>query len=96
MDEQDDARIRSTAALTLCEAIITALVDKGLLSDTEAAQLFEDSIDAHIEHARTGAEPDFHSSVAELLKHLSVGANSVSAPSQKSWQTEALRRIEKD
>lgn len=75
-DHHQAARAGS-AALSLSEALILTLLEKGLLEEHEIDAMFEAAISAHDQQARSGHAPDLHASIAELLRRLQAHGNSV-------------------
>lgn len=75
-DHRQAARAGS-AALSLSEALILTLLDKGLLEEHEIDAMFEAAISAHDQQAKSGRAHDLHTSIAELLRRLQAHGNSV-------------------
>lgn len=73
--------ICGAAALSLLEAIILTLKDKGALSDIEIDEAFMAAIRAHQERP-DAAEGGFHGLVASTLEVLRVEGNSVRVPTR--------------
>jgi hypothetical protein len=77
------ARLRASpdrfgvAALSVCESLILALKERGILDDAEIHGLLEDVSSAHRNAAADGDDPDLHESVAEIADEIMNGGNSV-------------------
>ncbi len=68
------------AALSICEALLLAMNDRGLLSESEILGVLRDAAATH-ENAAVGAgEPGKHQAVADLINGIIAGGNSVRRP----------------
>jgi hypothetical protein len=65
------------AALSVCESLILALKERGVLDDAEIHGLLEDVCSVHRNAAADGEDPDLHESVADIADELMNGGNSV-------------------
>ena len=65
------------AALSICESLILALKERGLLDDAEIQGLLEDVVSAHRNAAADGNDPDLHASVAAIADDIMNGGNSM-------------------
>jgi hypothetical protein len=65
------------AALAICESLLLALQERGILDDAEIHGLLEDVASAHRNAAAYGEHPDLHGSVADIADELMNGGNSV-------------------
>lgn len=65
------------AALSICEALLLAMNDSGVLPEHEIVGVLRDAAASH-EHA-AGTEPEMadHRAVAELIEAIIAGGNSV-------------------
>jgi hypothetical protein len=66
------------AALSVCESLILALKERGILDDAEIHGLLEDVRSAHRNAAADGDNPDLHDSVADIADQIMNGGSSVS------------------
>jgi hypothetical protein len=66
------------AALSVCESLILALKERGILDDAEIQGLLDDVRSAHRNAAADGDNPDLHDSVADIADQIMNGGNSVS------------------
>lgn len=65
------------AALSLCESLILALTEAGVLDSREARGVLEDAMTAH-RHAALGAgDRDIHRTAASLIERIREGVISV-------------------
>lgn len=71
--------IAGTAALAICESLLLALNDHNILPEHEIVGILEDAADAH-ENAPAGEEDRLHAAVAQLIKGILAGGNSVRRP----------------
>jgi hypothetical protein len=60
------------AALTICESILLALVDKSTITAAEAREILEDAASVHVNAAMLNCSPDMHQQVAELIGAINV------------------------
>mgnify|MGYP003431445750 CR=1 FL=1 len=60
------------AALSICESILLALVDKSTITATEAREILEDAASVDINAAMLNCTPDMHQQVAELITAIKV------------------------
>jgi hypothetical protein len=65
------------AALSLCESLILALKERGVLDEAEIQGLLEDVCSAHRNAAAEGDDPELHESVADIADEIMNGGNSV-------------------
>ena len=66
------------AALSICEALLLAMNDGGLLPEHEIVGVLRDAAATH-ENA-TGSEPETHQAIAALINQIIAGGNSVRRP----------------
>jgi hypothetical protein len=65
------------AALSVCESLILALKERGILDDAEIRGLLEDVRSAHRNAAADGDNPDLHDGVADIADQIMNGGNSI-------------------
>lgn len=65
------------AALSICEALLLAMNDRGLLPEQEILGVLRDAAAAHENAVGTGVEMERHRAVAELINMIIAGGNSV-------------------
>lgn len=68
------------AALSICEALLLAMNDGGLLPESEIMGVLEDAAATHANAIGTEPEEETHRAVAELINAIIVGGNSVRRP----------------
>lgn len=68
--------IAGTAALAICESLLLALNDRGILPETEIVGILKDAAAAH-EYAPAGELDALHGAVASLINGILAGGNSV-------------------
>lgn len=73
----DDQTLSGMAALSICEALLLALNDAGILPENEIMGVLTDAAATH-EHA-LGSETDVekHQATAALIRRIIAGGNSV-------------------
>lgn len=76
-DQTDHAGM---AALAICEALLLALNDKGLLPEHEIVGILRDAAATHENAAEIGADTDNHLAVAKLINQIISSGNSVRRP----------------
>tara|TARA_B100002049_G_scaffold183076_1_gene140036 strand:+ start:188 stop:424 length:237 start_codon:yes stop_codon:yes gene_type:complete len=64
------------AAISICEALLLALNDGGLLPEDEINGLLEDAALAHENANGPKVETDAHRAVAEIIRGIFTGGNS--------------------
>jgi hypothetical protein len=64
------------AALAICEALLLALNDQGLLPEHEILGVLRDASETHKKAIGTDAERETHRAVAELIDRIIAGGNS--------------------
>lgn len=65
------------AALSICEALLLALHDKGLLPEHEIVGVLSDAASTHENAIGSDADMEMHRAVAELINLIIIGGNSV-------------------
>ena len=75
----DEAAAAGLAALTICEALILSLLDRGLLDETEANGLLEDVIAVHRSAAAVSDAPDLHEKVVRIVDRILQDGNGTRA-----------------
>lgn len=65
------------AALSICEALLLALNDRGLLPEHECVGILRDAAATHENAVGTGLEAEKHRAVANLINAIIAGGNSV-------------------
>ncbi len=65
------------AALSICEALLLALNDRGLLPEHEIVGVLRDAAATHENAVGTEEEVQSHRSVARLINAIIAGGNSV-------------------
>jgi hypothetical protein len=68
------------AALSICEALLLAMNDSGLLPEHEIVGVLRDAAAAHEYAKGSAAETESHRYVAELINQIIAGGNSVRRP----------------
>ena len=68
------------AALSICEALLLALNDRGLLPEHEIVGVLRDAAATHENAQGSEAETVTHRSVAALINQIIAGGNSVRRP----------------
>ena len=68
------------AALSICEALLLAMNDGGLLPEHEIIGVLRDAAATHENAKGSGAEMETHRSVAALINQIIAGGNSVRRP----------------
>ncbi len=65
------------AALSICEALLLALNDRGLLPEHEIVGILRDAAATHENALGTELETETHRAVADLINAIIAGGNSV-------------------
>lgn len=65
------------AALSICEALLLAMNDQGLLPEHEIVGVLRDAAATHENAVGTDQETDNHQAVADLINAIISGGNSV-------------------
>lgn len=68
------------AALSICEALLLAMNDRGLLPEQEIMGVLRDAAASHQNAVGTEIEIARHRSVADLINTIIAGGNSVRRP----------------
>ena len=68
------------AALSICEALLLALNDRGLLPEHEIVGVLRDAAATHENAVGTELEMERHRAVAEMINAIIAGGNSVRRP----------------
>jgi len=71
--------VAGTAALNKCESMLLALNDRKILPEAEIVGLLRDAAATH-EEAPEDGKADLHAAVAELIRAILAGGNSVRRP----------------
>ncbi len=78
MPDQTDCS--GMAALSICEALLLAMNDHGLLPECEIVGVLRDAAAAHENAVGPDAEIEVHRAVADLITAIIAGGNSVRRP----------------
>ena len=65
------------AALSICEALLLAMSDRGLLPEHEIVGVLRDAAATHENATGTELETETHQAVADLINAIIAGGNSV-------------------
>lgn len=65
------------AALSICEALLLAMNDRGLLPEHEIVGVLRDAATTHENAFDAGLDPEKHRAVADLINAIISGGNSV-------------------
>ena len=65
------------AALSICEALLLAMNDRGLLPEHEIVGVLRDAAATHENAVGTDQETESHRAVADLINAIIAGGNSV-------------------
>ena len=68
------------AALSICEALLLAMNDHGLLPEREVVGVLRDAAAAHENATHPEADVEAHRAVADLIIAIIAGGNSVRRP----------------
>ena len=68
------------AALSICEALLLAMNDRGLLPEQEIIGVLRDAAAGHENAVGTNLEMEQHRAVADLINAIISGGNSVRRP----------------
>lgn len=69
--------VEGVAALTICEALLLALNDHGILPEAEILGVLRDAATTHEKVPADDGEAELHKAVAELINTIIAGGNSV-------------------
>lgn len=69
----DDSDHSGKAALAICEALLLAMKDQGLLAEHEIVGLLRDAAATHENAARSDSEKEAHRAAAGLINEIIVG-----------------------
>lgn len=70
------------AALSICEALMLAMNDHGLLPEQEIVGILRDAAATHENANGADVETDTHQAVAALINQIIAGGNSVRRPQE--------------
>ena len=65
------------AALSICEALLLAMKDRGLLPEHEIVSVLRDAAATHENAVGTELETEHHRAVADLINAIIAGGNGV-------------------
>ncbi len=72
--------VSGTAALAICESLLLALNDRGVLPEHEIVGVLRDAATAHQDASVDEEKADLHAAVAKLISSIIDGGNSVRHP----------------
>lgn len=83
-EDFDEARYRksvaiSLAAVSICESLIIALIEKGLMSRAEIDDAIVAGIESHNSADPAALSADDHHDAAQVMQNILTGANSIRA-----------------
>lgn len=73
----DDHMYSGMAALSVCEALLLALNDAGILPEKEIVGVLTDAAATHENAVSSAADVESHQAAAALLRRIIAGGNSV-------------------
>ena len=73
----DDHMYSGMAALSVCEALLLALNDAGILPEKEIVGVLTDAAATHEQTVGSAADVESHQAAAALLRRIIAGGNSV-------------------
>ncbi len=65
--ETQRSAVLGRAALSICESLLAAMLERGLLSDKEVDDLLEDAAGTHREASKGADDPELHAMVAGII-----------------------------
>lgn len=75
-----DAEVTAIAALTICESLLLALNDHGVLPEHQIVGVLRDAAAAHSNDPGDDGQGELHAAVADLINRIVDGGNSVRRP----------------
>jgi aminoglycoside phosphotransferase family enzyme len=60
------------AALSICESLLAAMLERGLLSDKDVGDLLEDAASMHREASKYADNPELHTMVAGIIEDIAA------------------------
>lgn len=72
--------VSGTAALAICESLLLALNDRGVLPEHEIVGVLRDAVTAHQDVPGDDEKTALHAAVARLITGIINGGNSVRRP----------------
>ncbi len=75
--DSTDSTAIALASVSMCEALMIALLDGGILDEDEIRSALEDAISAHRQARTQGTDPDLHDRTAKIIERVLVGGNGV-------------------
>ncbi len=72
--------VSGTAALAICESLLLALNDRGVLPEHEIVGVLKDAVTAHQDVHENAEKQALHAAVAKLINGIIDGGNSVRRP----------------
>ena len=76
----DQTDYSGMAALSICEALLLAMNDHGLLAEREIMGVLEDAASTHENAVGPDVDKDMHEGVADVINRIIAGGNSVRRP----------------
>ncbi len=70
-----DIHAAGLAAITICESLLIALTEKGLLGQDEAQFVLEDAMHSHRTSAHEGRAKDLHGAAARFIELILANSN---------------------
>ncbi len=74
------AEVTAAAALAICESLLLALNDRGILPEHQIIGVLRDAAAAHSSDPGEDGQGAMHSAVADLINRIIDGGNSVRRP----------------
>jgi len=71
--DMDDPHAVGLAALSICEAMLLSLEERGLIDEDERRNLLQDVAETHLRAAARGGDPLLHKAVARIARDLQAG-----------------------
>lgn len=77
MTDRPDGAVVGHAALSICESLLVAMRELGVLSEKDISGLLEDAAAVHRGASEHSDRSEFHQQVAALIDRISAGKNAL-------------------
>lgn len=72
-DKSDFVAVDGTAALSICEALLLALIDRGVVTASTVEDLLSDVIATHSNAAAISPSPEKHQAIVQIVQNMLRG-----------------------
>jgi hypothetical protein len=90
---QRDSIAAGHAALSICEALLDALIERELLTESDVADLLGDAADTHRAASKLESDREFHERVAVIIENVAAKKKSAAEAASEAGRIPLVRGV---